>query len=547
MDATGFISSALFASRRHPEIKDVLSSMREQPSLSGRCLRSGGCKTSSRHLRRRATSHLPRKRNLNASQHPSNVTGSSRKSKRQRRDYLKVLHHQSREETTDWIPTHLWHVKRFHMITAWNWRVPLIHCGRGTNATFRLLREHCLIQDLSWRMRPFRISVEMNTSSLLKRIIPSFGLSGTSSFGMMRYAVFHTIDSCPQSAIGPLCWVEGLGTTELSRNGTNQLHIFVHPAITNVLERLLRELGIDISSNIDVSCLSLIGKESTLELLRQPTDQNVQMIKSEPSGGLVEEYFLFGPESAISNIFIDLSHKGACPIGEMDRIGLSIEYLGKKHFPRDFPDTEQGRLFWENASEWSSIRPYVGQQGRCKKPKTRAIPSLHIPACVGYDDNCVVVVRDDYLAPFHALAHALTSHCGNLEEGGSHDRLVSIDVPQNVCQDISSFCQNLLSTLSLPAVLMVEVSVEGRGNPSSGSSILYNGRSIGFATALEFSRVSGCVKGLCVVNALELLRMLDSVAVAGVVAVRRGVVCLPVSIQETESDSICIGSLCLRF
>ena len=138
------------------------------------------------------------------------------------------------EQHAFWIPTHLWHAKRFHMAHLWNWKVPLMHTNRGAKAALRLAREgKCLIQDLSWRMQPLCLVVASaqntttttNSSSesaaatttrnnqelhrnaiatALQRIIPRFENNSEQNWGQ---GMLYELDQSPLSAIGPVQWM----------------------------------------------------------------------------------------------------------------------------------------------------------------------------------------------------------------------------------------------------------------------------------------------------------------------------------------------------
>jgi hypothetical protein len=45
--------------------------------------------------------------------------------------------------------THIWHVKRFFMTTAFSWSIPVKHRNRGLKAVDNLL-EKCVLQDISY-------------------------------------------------------------------------------------------------------------------------------------------------------------------------------------------------------------------------------------------------------------------------------------------------------------------------------------------------------------------------------------------------------------
>ncbi|OON22628.1 ribonuclease P/MRP protein subunit POP1 [Opisthorchis viverrini] len=101
-------------------------------------------------LRRRAASHrvnrLPRRLHRHFQQPLNNNKGqlvaaqpkrAKLKSRRYRRRHLRLLAMATRIAATSssyselssnrktlWLPTHLWHAKRYHMINIWGWRLP---------------------------------------------------------------------------------------------------------------------------------------------------------------------------------------------------------------------------------------------------------------------------------------------------------------------------------------------------------------------------------------------------------------------------------------
>ena len=110
------------------------------PFLSG-----GGKSQSRRHLRRRTGSHVSRRhhrRNTNG------VAKADKSTSRRARRKSALLVHQHRTWQNDsnvsleassneykkklnWLETHLWHSKRFKMVTLFGWSVPFQHCNRG--------------------------------------------------------------------------------------------------------------------------------------------------------------------------------------------------------------------------------------------------------------------------------------------------------------------------------------------------------------------------------------------------------------------------------
>ncbi|CAB9503700.1 CobW domain-containing protein [Seminavis robusta] len=221
LDASASVSASTFAARRLPELKKLYSinsatnnttNTLRQGSLGP--LKSSGCKTSSRHLRRRATSHKARKRhrypregdlpskkkakalpqkedetdtaqeNSDPPAGKDDTPATSRRGRRKHRETLTLPHEAwwkqpgppngeclssddvpsgagaSDQATTKltkdstpcyWMTTHIWHSKRFHMAKLWGWQIPIVHTNRGPKAALRLIREgKTLLQDVTW-------------------------------------------------------------------------------------------------------------------------------------------------------------------------------------------------------------------------------------------------------------------------------------------------------------------------------------------------------------------------------------------------------------
>lgn len=112
-----------------------------------------------KHMRRRAMSHhpkrLPRKyRSAHNSQmskagnQPVNHKRPSRKYRRRPKNLLNE--YIRRQRKINWLETHIWHAKRFHMIDRWGYRLPYASCDKTYRACYRASAEHCLLQDISF-------------------------------------------------------------------------------------------------------------------------------------------------------------------------------------------------------------------------------------------------------------------------------------------------------------------------------------------------------------------------------------------------------------
>ncbi|UJR20918.1 hypothetical protein I4U23_024027 [Adineta vaga] len=133
-----------------------------------------------RYMRRRAASYnikrLPR--SLRPLADPK--TGSaktkrpSRRYRRRPRDLL--LSYTNRQRTIKWLKTHIWHAKRFHMNTFWNYRLAEKSNTKCIRPTYKALHERCLIHDMSYYGC---IELEGNEEEIIEKLNQLFPLSKT--------------------------------------------------------------------------------------------------------------------------------------------------------------------------------------------------------------------------------------------------------------------------------------------------------------------------------------------------------------------------------
>jgi hypothetical protein len=186
---------------------------------------------------------------------------------------------QQQQLPVQWMTTHLWHTKRFHMEDLWGWKVPLVHTNRGARAILRLttpsvtqtkLQEQqqqqldppkCWIQDVSWQSQPLVVRARQleNLVTAIQRFCPDMldspshdpnALLCGSSIGE---GVLYGIDEFPRGAIGPAMW-RILYTQEPSSpqlqpsNGKNmatgmwEFHVWMHPSIRTMVLRCIEQL-----------------------------------------------------------------------------------------------------------------------------------------------------------------------------------------------------------------------------------------------------------------------------------------------------------------
>jgi hypothetical protein len=311
-DASATVSATTFGARRLPEIKDLWSKVsRGEESNTISLPSSGGRKTSSRHLRRRATSHASRKRHRYPDPHRKGVSKKdskeagnptpSRRSLRRNVSNLQLEHETWRREATDgtlsnspdrvnWMATHFWHAKRFHMGDLWGWRVPMMHSNRGPGAALRLLREgKSLLQDVTWSMQPIWLQATLSSRQAVQqriaRIIPEFdfGLTENSTeesvaFTSTGQGTLHGIDQFPMQAVGPVNWMcSRRPQFHAAANDANLVFVYlwIHPSIRTIILELLEQIFAEKENGIHgphqsveggVSCLRLRGKHTTESL-----------------------------------------------------------------------------------------------------------------------------------------------------------------------------------------------------------------------------------------------------------------------------------------
>ncbi|XP_050091315.1 ribonucleases P/MRP protein subunit POP1 [Anopheles aquasalis] len=110
------------------------------------------------HMRRRAMSYnpkrLPRKfRAVHVAQFSK--SGVSEKKKRPSRRFRRKPHnllkeYERRKRAFVWLETHVWHARRFHMVSRWGYKIPQTPCNKGYRSSYRATSKHALLHDLSY-------------------------------------------------------------------------------------------------------------------------------------------------------------------------------------------------------------------------------------------------------------------------------------------------------------------------------------------------------------------------------------------------------------
>ena len=632
LDASASVSATTFGARRLPEIKALWSVEKHRSSLPLQQstasaasstvldggLASGGGKTASRHLRRRAASHKSRRRHRfptgtddNNDTAPTSTTTltttlttttkatTTQPCRRARRKpALLMEQHQvwgtaPSVETTmvHWIPTHVWHTKRFHMENIFGWKVPLQHANRGARAALRMVKEgHSTIQDVTWRnvclvvgckQLSTLISTLQRFCPLLLAENPKSILSGA-SFGQ---GMLHDMDCFPRLAIGPAKWWI---SRMMPFHGTSQTtnccwaHFFVHPCILNTVESIL----IEVSSaqdwepvrRIGLATLQLRGRDATSDLLTTLNANKQENISETIDGDLphLAAIGITGEENLVKSynmqlenlnqedtsfkenrtivvrqsdrvdaagvigwdivcmpstakdIFIDLCTRGTSrAIGLVEEAYLSLEADPPVPiFPRDYPDTPSGQLYWDPGSDQDMIRVRQTLEngwGRLKPEKADSV--VQWKSLVGEDENGVLVVRGNFGQPFVQLMHDGASSYAFSQDSSSGRRprrkvspigslVMAPPLSRAAAKQHLDACRTLLASLTLPAVISCQLRVDGRGTIGAGTrlsaSMAGETLVLGYATMGSFSTTTGLYRGTGFISAERFLTLLQS-------------------------------------
>ena len=292
---------------------------------------------------------------------------------------------------------------------------------------------------------------------------------------------------------------------------------------------------------------------------------------------------LFCPGGAGGEFFAALVLAGgACPVGSTEMAFLALEAEPPcPVFPRDFPDTEQGRQYWSSSSDgrtddhaaagrndaWAYLRRHwEGGEGRIRLPET-IVPSL---AQVDFstvlesptqdkDGSSVVVVRDSFARPLQQALNAsggiITSTAAargrpkrrKRRSAGKQNCFVKEACPLSAEQQEvhQQFTMSLIDNLSLPAVLLVHIQLVGSGRMKPGGKVIFSSESsiAGYVTAGTFSAARGRYHGLGVVSARCLLKAVlcagnQRTAMVAPTLLGSKQICLKVSVGDNKSNGV---------
>lgn len=211
-----------------------------------------------KHMRRRAMSHnpkrLPRKyrvKHKSQMAKAGNPTSSKRPSRKFRRKPSNLMKDYIRRQRKNvWLETHIWHAKRFHMISKWGYKLPYASCDKTYRACYRASAKHCLLQDIS-----FHNCIEVVGSldvikSGFERLTSSkcgLGITAKTYASGRREGSVHLYrrDQYPYECLGKVwfIWKPSVGSERV-------LWVFVHPSFyRSVIKELLDVFEMNSSNN----------------------------------------------------------------------------------------------------------------------------------------------------------------------------------------------------------------------------------------------------------------------------------------------------------
>ena len=322
LDAESGVTASTFGARRLPEMRKMWQSFQTDCSAVNHddeaYYRSGGCKISRRHLRRRTGSHHRKRRHRYPSQKKESHVSVHERSEMLKPDVLddskvnrgienekKLLCRRARrkpkllreehsqwkfanveEKCTDappksmWLETHLWHTKRFYMsppMSIYNhWCIPLGHTNRGSRAALRLSKTKSTIQDATWTVagKSIILQTELDNIEFLLDIVESicgrnrkhsapFLLNERVILGLeVGYGLVYDLRrSFPNGVVGPASFLFGRNDKVLF------VQIYVEGSIVNRVQDMIHETIKDAENEYGNEC-SLSNTAMTLIRVR---------------------------------------------------------------------------------------------------------------------------------------------------------------------------------------------------------------------------------------------------------------------------------------
>ena len=173
-------------------------------------------------------------------------------------------------QKSKWLPTHLWHAKRFHMVDKYGWKLPYTPTQKCTRHSYHSIAKNCAVIDTSY-LSVFQLSSSSPpdfTQSLNSIVMPSLDLSHSlHSLTPITTTIFHP-DRYPYGAIGP---------ATLLPVSESCVWLLIHPAMLEEFEKLIGDLSEIQCSDLtaEIGVIQLVGPSSLSTVLKSlPPDLN---------------------------------------------------------------------------------------------------------------------------------------------------------------------------------------------------------------------------------------------------------------------------------
>lgn len=420
--------------------------------------------------------------------------------------------------------------------------VPLRPLNRNPKSVLRLCQTGCSVQDSSWKRQPMcLLCKDKRDFSRVKHVIDDFPESVDDDF-FVREGMFHAKGQHPSGALCPVLYI---GSKSVLHQGCDVaedtyfriVYFFVdasaHSVVISELQHLFSNKDyFPIGSSLSYLQLrgvdakdSLLGASRTVE--KAVPGVVLPFLDSEPAhlSGLVFEAFdgskaillrqqprrllqasnvgvngfdIVCHPSVLRVLFLYLvSRTNSFAVGHAEELLMMLEaHPPVPTFPRDFPGTPEGRLFWGDQSR----RRFLDTVGRAVSSPIDFVSSLALKRSEG-DKREVMVLNDKgSLLLLQELFRVIAS-C-NAEHGKQ-------------CQDcvpvVAAKCTTLVSLPGAHVLAQCQISISSSGGRVRQgdvfSSITSPGVGLGIVTDAFFSRSRGSFQGIGLIDIATLLRL----------------------------------------
>ncbi|WWD17028.1 hypothetical protein CI109_101465 [Kwoniella shandongensis] len=301
-----------------------------------------------RHLRRRAASHNPRRvpKRLRsraaaeidagdtiARKHRKQAKHRAKGSLRDRLSRTSQLLLRQRSKT--WLPTHIWHAKRYHMVNLWGYRLPLTPTLKSFRPAYRAGRRRAIAWDTSYYGI---LELEGDKDELLQMlghvVAGKFAGSKFECGSRMASVMVYHYNAFPRGLIGPaeVLWQPQEAS---DANLPKRLWLRLHPSIFNVVWDTLKLAAASQQTNGDVPSTSKATASAPIQIRDLRGDVESMEIMGPKAGKVLRRVLrLCKSESGQPRKFFELLGRLNDPaeIPEGTVVGLKV-YDPRLNFP----------------------------------------------------------------------------------------------------------------------------------------------------------------------------------------------------------------------